>query len=128
MTITLINQRRQHTEWSIQQNPVQIFINRTEKIKSGGGFTEVKSSKGPFTVRLFQQGLKTPQDVSTLAGTKKVDKGWGMIADFRADLKSGTNVIDEFDTKDGHFRIINIYPQTVFDQTVGYQCDLEKVT
>lgn len=127
MTATLINQRRQHTAWNIQQNPTQIVINRTEKIRSGGGFEEVKSIKGPFTVRIFQQGLRTPQDISTLAGSKKVDKGWGMLADWQADLKAGPNVIDEFDTNDGHFRIINIYPQIVYGQVAGYQCDLEKV-
>jgi hypothetical protein len=67
--------------------------------------------------------------VSTLAGTKQVDKGWGLLADYQADLRAGTNVKDEFDVLGlGHFVVIAIYPQVVQGQLVGYQADLEKVS
>ncbi|AYO30808.1 hypothetical protein D2962_09470 [Biomaibacter acetigenes] len=124
----LISLRRQHVAWAIQQNPVTITIQRTEKVDMGGYFNEVKSTKGPFAVRIFTEGNRVPLDVSTLAGTKQIDKGWGLLADYNADIKAGPNVLDEFDTPVGHFIIKAVYPQYVQGQLVGYQADLEKVS
>ncbi|GAW27986.1 hypothetical protein [Carboxydocella sp. ULO1] len=125
----LVSLRRQHISWAIQQNPVTITIQRTEKVDMGGYFDEVQSEYGPFTVRIFHRGSWVPQEVSTLAGTKQVDKGWGMLADYQANLKAGPNVVDEFDAPGlGHFRILAVYPQIVQGQVVGYQADLEKVS
>jgi len=83
----MVTLRRQHTSWAIQQNPTTITIHRTEKIDMGGYFEEVESEVGPFVVRIYQYGTWIPQDVSTLAGTKQVDKTWGMLADWQADIR-----------------------------------------
>ena len=121
--------RRQHIAWAIQQNPVEIIIQRTEKIEAGGGFEEKESEVGPFTVRIYQQGTLIPQEVSTLAGTKQVDKTWGMLADWQADIKAGPNVLDEFDVPEmGKFQVLEVYPQKVKSEIVGYQVALEKVS
>jgi len=121
--------RRKHTGWVIQQNPTTITINRTEKIDKGGYFEETKTEVGPFVVRLYQQGSGVPQEVSTLAGTKQVDGAWGMLADWQADIKAGPNVLDEFDVPGvGRFQTLEVYPQVVKGELVGYQVALEKVS
>jgi len=121
--------RRQHIAWAIRQNPAEIIIQRTEKIEAGGGFEEKESEVGPFTIRIYQQGTLIPQEVSTLTGTKQVDKTWGMLADWQADIKAGPNVLDEFDVPEmGKFQVLEVYPQKVKSEIVGYQVALEKVS
>jgi len=125
----IVTLRRQHTKWAIQQNPVEIIIQRTEKVDMGGYFDEVESEHGPYTVRIFQKGSRIPQEVSTLAGTKQVEAAWGLLADHEAEIKAGTNVLDEFEVTDlGKFQVLAVYPQIVQGQIVGYQADLEKVS
>ena len=121
--------RRQHAKWAIQQNPTTITIHRTEKIDMGGYFEEVESEVGPFVVRIYQYGTLVPQEVSTLAGTKQVDRTWGMLMDYEADVKAGSNVLDEFEVPGiGKFQVLEVYPQVVKGELVGYQVALEKVS
>jgi hypothetical protein len=125
----MVSLRRQHVAWNIQQNPITITIRRTEKVDMGGYFDEVTSQHGPFTVRIFQEASRIPQEISTLAGTKQVDKSWGLLADYKADIQAGPNVKDEFDVPGlGHFRVVVVYQQVVQGQVVGYQADLERVS
>lgn len=127
--MTVVNALRAAHARAIAENPTEITVQRTEKVSMGGGFDEVTSQHGPYTVRIFQQGSRIPQEVATLAGTKHIDKGWGLLADYQADLRAGPNVKDEFDAPGlGHFLIIAVYPQKVQGQIVGYQVDLEKVS
>ena len=124
----LVALRRQHTKWTIRQNPTTITIHRTEKIDMGGYFEEVESEVGPFVVRIYGYGTWLPQEVSTLAGTKQVDKTWGMLVDWQADIKAGPNVLDEFEVLGmGRFQVLEVYPQMVNGELVGYQVALEKV-
>mgnify|MGYP000159202564 CR=1 FL=1 len=126
--MTIVEALRKAQAQAIAENPVQITVQRTEKVDMGGHFNEVTSQHGPFTVRIFQQGSRIPHEISTLAGTKQVDKGWGLLADYQTDLRAGPNVKDEFDvTGLGHFLVIAVYPQRVQGQIVGYQADLERV-
>ena len=121
--------RRANVAWTINQNPTAITIKRTEKIKSGGGFIENIRTLDPVTVRIFTQASRIPQKtISSLSGTKQIDKSWGLLADHLADIQAGPNVKDEFDDPEGHFLIKAVYPQYVQGQLVAYQCDLEKVT
>jgi hypothetical protein len=120
--------RRKNVAFVINQNPTEIFINRTEKIKSGGGFEEKTTILNPITVRIFMQATRDPQIISSLPGTKQVDKKWGLLADYLADIKEGPNVRDEFDAPEGHFVVKAVSPQYVREQLVALQCDLEKVT
>ena len=125
----LVALRRQHTKWAIEQNPTTITIHRTEKIDAGGYFEEIESEVGPFTVRIYQYGTWVPQEVSTLAGTKQVDRTWGMLMDYEADVKAGSNVLDEFEVPGlGKFQVLEVYPQVVKGELVGYQVALEKVS
>jgi hypothetical protein len=121
--------RRQHIAWAIQQNPVEIIIQRTEKVDMDGYFDEVESEHGPFIVRIFQRGSRIPQEISTLAGTKQVETAWGLLAGYEAEIKAGSNVLDEFKVIGlGKFQVLAVYPQIVQGQIVGYQADLEKVS
>jgi len=125
----LVALRRQHTKWAIQQNPVEIIIQRTEKMDKGGYFEEIESEHGPYTVRIFQRGMQIPMEISTLGGTKQTDRGWGLLADHEAEIKAGTNVLDEFEVDSlGKFQVLAVYPQIIQGQVVGYQADLEKVS
>ena len=125
----LVTLRRQHVAWAIQQNPVEIIIQRTEKIDMGGYFEEKESEVGPLVVRIYQYGTWIPQEVSTLAGTKQIDRTWGMLADWQVDIKAGPNVLDEFDVPGvGRFQTLEVYPQVVKGELVGYQVALEKVS
>ena len=125
----LVALRRQHTKWAIQQNPTTITIRRTEKIDMGGYFEEVESEVGTFVVRIYQYGTWAPQEVSTLAGTKQMDRTWGMLMDYEADVKASSDVLDEFEVPGlGKFQVLDAYPQKVKDEIVGYQVILEKVS
>jgi len=125
----LVALRRQHVAWAIQQNPVEIIIQRTEKIDMGGYFEEKESEVGPLVVRIYQYGTWVPQEVNTLAGTKQVDRTWGMLMDHEADVKAGSDVLDEFEVLGlGKFQVLEVYPQVVKGELVGYQVTLEKVS
>ena len=125
----LVALRRRHAKWAIQQNPTTITIHRTEKIDTGGYFEEVESEIGPFVVRIYQYGTWVPREISTLAGMKQVDRTWGMLMDHEADVKTGPNVLDEFEAPGlGRFHVLEVYPQKVKDKIVGYQVALEKVS
>jgi hypothetical protein len=125
----MVTLRRQHTSWAIQQNPTTIIIHRTEKVDMGGYFEEKESEVGPFVVRIYQQSSGVPREVSTLAGTKQVDGAWGMLADWQADIKADPNVLDEFEVLGmGRFQVLEVYPQMVNGELVGYQVALEKVS
>jgi len=125
----LVNLRRQHIKWTISQNPVEITIHRTIKQDMGGYFEEIEEDIGPFIVRIFQQGSRIPRETSTLAGTKNIDRGWGLLAEYTADIKAGSGVMDKFEVPGlGKFQVIAVYPQIVEGQVVGYQADLEKVS
>lgn len=125
----LVKLRRRHTAWAIQQNPTVIDIKRTEKTDAGGYFEEAESEVGPFTVRIFAQGTQVPQEVSTLAGIKQLDKAWGILADWKADIKAGPNTLDEFEVPGmGSFQVVGVFPQVVNNELVGHQAILEKVS
>ena len=124
----VLTERRKHVALNISHNPVAITIKRTVKVASGGGFAETVTTHGPYTVRIFQQKSSTPQYVSTLAGIKQVDKSWGMLADYTADIKAEPTIKDEFSAPGlGHFIVKGVYPQSIAGQIAGFQADLEKV-
>ena len=112
----------------IAENPTEITIQRREKIEQDGGFAEQESTAGPFTVRIFQrESSALPQTVSTLAGTAQVDTRWGLIADFEADIRAGSTVVDEFVAFGQRFRIVAVYPHILGGQVISYRADLERV-
>lgn len=124
-----LEQRRKQIIWNISLNPISITVKRTKKTPLNGGFSQSESQHGPFIVRLFLQKSGNQNTISSLAGEKQVDNSWGMLADYTADIKSGTDMMDKFDvTGLGCFQISKVNPQIVMGQIAGYQADLEKVS
>lgn len=124
--MTTAVKRKEHIRWSINQNPTEITIQRTSKIRSGGGLSEQKTTVGPFTVRIFTSGSGQAVDTGTI-GTKETSAAYSLLADDTADLQAGPNVTDCFQCILGSFQITAVYPQIVQGVVCGYQADLEKV-
>ena len=125
----LVTLRRNNALWAISQNPVTITIARTEKTETEGHFAENTSQVGPFTVRVFQANEQDVKTDTHLVGTKMIDAGWGLLADWQADLRAGPNVRDEFEVQGlGLFVIKAVYPQVIQGQVVGCQAILERVS
>lgn len=125
--MNLVEMRRTHTKFSIEQNPSVITISRTTRDRSQGYINNVKTDEGPFVVRIFVSKSSTPQNITTLAGEKQVDQYFGLLADYNADIRAGTEVKDEFVDNGMKFVVKAIYPQTVNGELVGYQGELERV-
>lgn len=125
--MNIVEMRRKHTRWNIEQNPSEIVIKRTERIDAGGYFDNEVSTVGPFVVRLYVTG-GSPQKISTLAGEKQVDRYFALLADYAADIRAGTNVSDEFEADGIRFLVKAVYPQRVAGEITGYQCELERVS
>lgn len=125
--ISLIEMRRKHTKWSIEQNPVEIVIKRTEKKDMGGFFEDLEETLPPQTVRIFSSKANSRQTITTLAGQKQVDRYFGLLADFEADIKADTHTKDEFEAHGMHFVVKAVFPQTINGEIVGYHCELERV-
>lgn len=113
----------------IQENPVQITITRTAKVRQGGGFAEGEpEAVGPLTVRVYQSNTRRNPQVGSLAGTQE-RQGWGLMADHTADLKDGPLITDLFEVADiGRFTIKQVRPLKTLGAVYGYQAELEKVT
>lgn len=125
----LVTLRRNNTIWSINQNPVTITITRTEKVETEGHFADNTSQIGPFTVRLFQANEQDVKTKTQLPGTKMIDAGWGLLADWQSDLRAGPNVRDEFEVPgQGFFVVKSVHPQKIQGQVVGNQVTLERVS
>lgn len=125
---SVVEALRRAQRQAIAENPVEITITRIEKVERGGAFEEKKSTVGPFLVRLFNRNSNVlVKEISTLAGMKQVDTRWGMLADWQAEFRVGSNVLDTFVAFDTTFIITAIYPQTAYGQIVGYQADIEAV-
>jgi len=118
---------RDNVIWAINQNPVTITITRKEKIKTEGHFIENISQFSPLTVRIFQMSRNIKIE-SQIIGTREIDTGWGLLADWQADLRAGPNVQDEFEVPGmGYFVIKAVYPQKIHGQIIGYQAELRRI-
>jgi len=120
-------QRRRDIAWNISQNPTIITIHRKEKVRKGGGYTDVESDLLPVTVRIFTARSQIPQTVSVLAGTKQTDKIYSLLADGLADIKASPEVTDHFIALGEKFEVVSVQPQVVHGVIVGYQADLERM-
>ena len=111
--MNFVEQRKKDVAFTIAENPTEITIEREEYIPAGGGRKKVKSTVGPFRVRIFTQGGKQMdvKVVSGTAGTKHDDDTWAFLADSDADIRAGANVIDEFTIDGIRFRVTMAIPR-----------------
>lgn len=122
--------RKKHIRWNVCQNPTNVTIHVTQRMKVDGGFEEVKSLIGPLTVRIFVGSRPLKADaVSEKGGRKEVSKSYSLLADYTANLpSSGPDVTQEFDAyPHGKFRITSVHPQIVENEICGYVAELERV-
>ena len=100
-------QRKKDVAFAIAENPVQITIERTTKTARGGGRKVEKSTLGPYTVRIFQQGWKqlTVNTSATTAGTRQDAPMWAFLADENADIQCTSTITDEFEAFGQRFRV-----------------------
>lgn len=126
--MNFIELRRNHIQWSINQNPTKITIRRKGKVRVGGGFDLIDEEISPITVRLYIQNTADTERTSEMIGTKDTDTSWGLLADYKADIQHAPNVQDCFVVNDlGQFEVRSVKPQMVQEQVVGYQVSLERV-
>jgi hypothetical protein len=125
---TALQERREQTLWNIRQSPTEITITRTTKVPYKGGHREDTQEIGPLTVRIYSNYRRQPQLQSERQGTRITDGNWGMLADWRADIRCGSDVTDEFETALGRFKVSQVKPQLLGCEIAGYQCDLERVS
>ncbi|MDD3927280.1 MAG: hypothetical protein PHT33_11550 [bacterium] len=125
---TAAQDRREQTLWNIRQNPTEITITRTTKTPYKGGHKDETAEIGPLIVRIYSNSRRQPQLQSERQGTRITDGNWGMLADWRVDIRCGSDVTDEFETALGRFRVAQVKPQLLGNEIIGYQCDLERVS
>jgi hypothetical protein len=124
--------------WTIRQDPADIVVTRTQKQRSGGGWTNL----APVTLPAFRgrvaAGRELPREfVDQHAGEIRVDRGYVLVCKHTANVlgrdlvlggsPSVTNVQDEFVHRLGRFRIVTVTPITYGGVTCGQVCDLESV-
>ena len=99
--------------FTISQNPTEITIERTTRAANGGGRKVEKSTAGPFTVRLFQQGgRQIAVNVSqSTAGSRNDAPFWAFLADAEADIQCSSSVTDEFEAFGQRFRVTSAIPR-----------------
>lgn len=120
-------ERRQDIINSIEANPTEITIKvSTRKIVNGAWKTE--DGTKTLTVRIFQQKNPEVMVISDIKGTADTSKKYGMLADYKADLKDVSSENLTFNTAYGHMEVLAIYPQVVKGEVCGYQCDLKRVS
>ena len=124
--MNLVEIRRQHTKWAIDQNPITITIERTIKTKKQGYIDDEKMSVGPFVVRLYTVGGAPLVQVET-QGERMIDRYYNMLMDYTAEPMANINTTDRFTVNDITYEIVAVWPQTIHGKVVGYQCDVERV-
>lgn len=126
--MNLIDIRKRHIRWAIEQNPIEITITRKEKVRSGGGFEEKEYTVGPFIVRIYSNNPRKERVVSDIAGRKMVNESWSLLADADAEFKADSSVREEFEVEGlGKFLVVGVRPQVVHGTVVGFQVDLERM-
>lgn len=106
-------QRKADVAFTISQNPTEITIQRTTREASGGGRKVTKSTAGPFTVRLFQQGGRqiAVNASQGTQGSRNDAPFWAFLADAEADIQCSSTVTDEFEAAGQRFRVTAAVPR-----------------
>lgn len=124
----------------IEENPSDITITRTEKVREGGGFRDVETTVGTVRARLYQEATgRSGSDVlQSTAGLKEIDARWGLLlppemtapngSTIPTALRAGPNVLDTFETVLGKFEVLAVYPRQDQGEVWGWAATLQKVT
>lgn len=120
-------ERKQDIIDTIEENPISIQLDTTIRTVVDGALKMVNDTK-MLRVRIFQQKSPEVINISDIKGTANTTKKYGMLADYRADIKDVSTENLTFDSPYGKMEILGIYPQVVSGEICGYQCDLKRVS
>lgn len=122
-------QRKADVAFSIAENPVEITIERKEKKPKGGGREIVKSTVGPFTIRIFAQKGKSIGVVTlaTTPGIRQEDRTYAFLADAGADIRCSPEAQDEFTAYGKRFRVTTVMERHWKGELVSKDGTLEEV-
>ncbi len=117
-----LDRRRKLTEQSIQTNPFDVKLRRTERIRSDtGGWKNETITLPEQTFRMYLAGEST-REIAKDGGTLQI-KNREMLCPWNADIKKD----DEF-KKDGvDYRVAVVNPVGYLGEVVSYQCVVEEV-
>ena len=124
--MSLVDIRRNHTRWAINQNPRTITFQRKLKIPKKGYIEEMTETVGPFVVRIYTKG-GSPTVQSEVQAERMIDRYYSMLMDYQADVKADTHTTDTFELDGITYKVVAVWLQTIHGEIVGYQCDVERV-
>ena len=124
--MTLVDIRRKHTTWAINQNPRAITITRTKKVRKQGAITQVTEQLDPIVARIYTKG-GSPTLVREVQAERLSDRYYSMLVDYQADVQADVNTTDTFVLNGVEYKVTAVWEQTIHNEVVGYQCDVERV-
>lgn len=126
MKTALVNMRRNHTAWNIDQNPSDIVIQRKGQKRESGKIVNINEVLPFQKMRLYVSGGSENVIVETI-GEKQVDRYYRLLAPWDADIQAGTDTKDTFEHNGVHYEVKAVNPQSIHGQIVGKQCSIERV-
>jgi len=119
---------RKATEQNIAENPVTVVIRRKVYVQNAsGGRTEQTRALPPFQGRLVTT-KQLPRVYQPEAGMHQAVSGWALIAPHDADLRWGSDVVDEFKLVDGRsYRVVRVIPRGYNGEIYAVHALLEEV-
>lgn len=131
----------------IEENPIDALIHRTERIREGGGFREVKQYVGLVRGRLYQEasGRAGAEETTTVPGTLHTEARWGFVCmptmlpvdpetgvvvpavePIDTEIRSGAHVTDRFEhPRFGTYKITSVYPREDAGVVWGWGASVE---
>lgn len=126
MNTALVNMRRKHTAWSINQNPSEIIVQRKGQKRENGKIVNVNETLEPQKMRIYVSGGSENVIVETI-GERQIDRYYRLLASWDADIQAGTEVKDSFVFDGEKYEVKSVNNQSIHGQVVGKQVLIERV-
>jgi hypothetical protein len=111
----------------ILEDPVALTFTRTTRLPLEGAYLLDRTEHGPYTVRLYQEGVRAPV-LDTLPAERRDQTEWALAAGTEADLCGDPDAWDETTIPDvGLARIVAVFPLRHGGAVFGYRARLELV-
>lgn len=121
------NLRRAHKKL-IDFNPSIITIKRERKIEKDGGLEIIREEIGNIRVRIFLEGEHVvPSLIRGLAGEKDIERKWGLIAEWNADIQASPYVQDRFSCELGDFEVVQVSEMIFGGECWGKYVELRRI-
>lgn len=126
MSSPLVNMRRKHTAWNINQNPSDIVIERKGKKRENGKIVNVNDVLEPQRMRVYASGGSENVIVETI-GERQIDRSYRLLTSWDADIQAGTEVKDSFVHNGERYEVKLVTDRSINGHTVGKQVLIERV-